>query len=61
MKTATATTVLYISVECPYCDAYQTPDLREHLDNGELSAEECDAEIECEECNKKFIVDQITY
>lgn len=66
MKTAKAETHLAIWVHCPYCDSYQNKfyDLRECLGSygGDfLRAEDCEQEIECEDCEKTFIVNEITY
>jgi transcription elongation factor Elf1 len=60
-----ATTYLEIYVTCPYCGDWQNrvSDLTEHLSNGELRAEECDAELKCEneECGKRFLVTSIEF
>lgn len=65
LSTVGAETHLDICVECPYCGYSQdrTSDLTDHLDEGVLSAESCEAEIRCEsqKCNKTFIVNKITY
>ena len=63
IKTVSADTHLQIWVTCPYCREYQNrlDELREHLGYGELRAENCDAEIRCEECQKIFIVKEISY
>ena len=63
MKTAVAETSIEIWVHCPHCDEYQNrlEDLREELDYNELRAEECEAEIKCEDCEKSFIVNKITF
>jgi hypothetical protein len=63
MKTATARTNIECNVTCPYCDTYQDrlDELREHFNSGEPRAEECDAELECNNCKETFIVDLIEY
>lgn len=65
IKETTASTSLEIWVTCPYCGDYQNRcgDLTEHLCNGELRADECDAELICEneECGKRFIVTAIQF
>jgi hypothetical protein len=65
IKETTASTTLEIWVTCPYCNDYQNrcDDLTEHLCNGELRAEEIEAELRCdnEECDKLFIVTAIEF
>ena len=59
---ATAQTSLDIWVYCPYCNNYQdeTERLKEDLQE-DLRANNLDVEVECEECEKLFIVTEITY
>ena len=63
MRTTEAETHLEVWVHCPYCDRFQNKvdELKHHFDYGELSALECEVEIECEKCKEVFIVEQIHY
>jgi len=63
MKTAIARTSIECWVDCPYCDSYQDrfDDLKEHYVNGEPRADECEAEIVCEDCKERFVVTSIQY
>ena len=63
MKETTANSHFDITVDCPYCNSYQyhTEELRHYLDYQELSADECDVDIECKECKKDFKVTAIYF
>lgn len=63
MKTTDATSHFEITVECPYCGAYQerTEDLRENLISGTLGEENVNDEITCKYCDKEFIVENIEF
>lgn len=63
MKETDACTSLSIDVTCPYCGHYQDrlDDLTDHLEHDELSAEKCEAELDCEECGETFLVTRIWY
>jgi len=62
-RTAIAQSHFDIHVDCPYCDNWQdvTDDLQEYLDENELRADECSAEVTCEKCKKEFIVTKVEY
>ena len=63
MKKTQAKTHAQCNVVCPYCDNDQNrfEDLKEHFNTEELRAEECDAQIACNYCEKTFIVDLIEF
>ncbi len=63
MKKTTAETDISIWLECPYCnkDQDRLDSLREHLDEGELRADTCDAVLLCVHCDERFEVTEITY
>lgn len=65
MEKAVAETHFEIWVTCPYCGEYQNrvDDLKDHLDSDELRAEECEAELRCEneKCKKLFLVEAIEF
>lgn len=62
-KETQATSYFEIWVDCPYCGESQirTNDLAPSLDENELRAEKCYAELECKKCGKEFIVNEIQY
>ena len=62
LKTAVAVTHLQIWVNCPNCDNYQEvlDNVRESL-GGELSVDECEEEVRCDECKEVFLIDRIEY
>ncbi len=64
MQTACAKTSLEIWVTCPYCKDYQdrSETLIEHLEGtSQLRLESCEIEINCEYCNRTFLITSIDY
>ena len=63
LKRTEAYASLEIYVDCPYCSHYQDSrdNLVEHLTDGELSVNNIEAFITCEECKEDFIVTKIEY
>ena len=63
MKKAKAETILSTYLECPYCE--QCVDFEPHeydLCEGEqFGAKNLNIEIECQECGKHFILNEIEY
>lgn len=64
MKKSDATTYLEILCICPNCgaclDLIDDDWIKESL-GGELRADNCDVEVNCDECKKAFIVENIYY
>ena len=64
LKEATAQTCLEVWVTCPYCNDYQEQGnkLREFVED-DLRNNDMEAEVTCEdvECQKEFLVTEITY
>lgn len=71
LKTAVASTSVEVNVYCPYCDCYQDifgykhdcfDDIRDEFNfRGEMRSDDCEIEVECEQCKERFIVNEIEY
>ena len=61
--TVSAVTHLDCWVTCPHCSLFQNQieTLGEHFDHNELRAEDCYAELNCEECGEEFYVNHIEF
>lgn len=64
MKKRTANLSISVNCKCPNCDTYldifDLEDVKYALDETH-NAINCNLEIECEECNEKFIVSDIYF
>lgn len=63
IKTTKGQTFIECIVTCPYCKTAQDriEDLRESFDIGSPSFSDWEVELGCEECNRIFIVDEVTF
>ncbi len=65
MKEVTAQTNLEVMCSCPYCNAFldilDNDEIRESLSDNDFSAEDCNVEVSCSECDQKFLVTDIFY
>jgi len=64
MKSTSASLHIQVNCKCPNCDAYldvfDLEDVKYSLDETH-NAQDCNLEIECEECLEKFIITDITF
>lgn len=64
MYKRTATLTISVNCKCPHCESYldifDLEDVKYALDETN-NAIDCNLEIECEECNEKFIVSNIYF
>lgn len=64
MEKTTANLFIEVNCKCPHCDAYldifDLEDVKMALDETHNAAD-CDLEIECSNCNEKFIVTDIYF
>jgi len=63
MKTAIAQSNFSITVYCPYCNQLleKTYILKSCLIEGDLSAKECDTDVNCIYCHRIFMVTDIEF